>query len=93
MKTAEVSLQPPANKSSTVWKITLVLIPLVTAGMLFWLRQVEVHHLANRTVSSYGTVPNFQLINQHDQPFGSAQLKGKIWIADFIFTADRKSVV
>jgi protein SCO1/2 len=87
MKTAEVTFPQPATKSSTAWKITLLLIPLVTAGALFWLRQIEVHRLASRTVSSYGTIPSFQLINQDARPFGSAQLKGKIWIADFIFTA------
>jgi protein SCO1/2 len=32
-------------------------------------------------------VPKFELVNQEGQPFGSAQLTGKIWIADFIFTS------
>jgi protein SCO1/2 len=35
---------------------------------------------------SFGIVPPFQLIDQNNQPFGSAQLLGKIWIADFIYT-------
>src|SRR5439155_16510992 len=35
---------------------------------------------------SYGTVPAFQLTNQNGQTFGSPQLAGKIWIADFIYT-------
>jgi len=65
----------------------LILIPIITAGLLLWLRHVEVRALAQRTVSSYGTVPNFQLVNQEGQPFGSAQLAGKIWIADFIYTS------
>jgi len=34
----------------------------------------------------YGTVPQFQLTAQNGQPFDSAVLKGKIWVADFIFT-------
>jgi protein SCO1/2/putative membrane protein len=29
--------------------------------------------------------PVFALTNHHGQPFGSDQLKGKVWIADFIF--------
>jgi protein SCO1/2 len=77
--------QPSA--SATVWKATLLLIPLLTAAFLFWIRQAEVRALAHRTVSSYGTVPSFQLVNQDGERFGSAQLMGKIWIADFIFTA------
>jgi protein SCO1/2 len=77
--------QPSA--SATAWKVTLLLIPLLTAAFLFWVRQTEVRALAHRTVSSYGTVPSFQLTNQSGEQFGSAQLLGKIWIADFIFTA------
>jgi protein SCO1/2 len=77
--------QPSA--SATAWKATLLLIPLLTAAFLFWIRQAEVRALAHRTVSSYGTVPSFQLVNQDGERFGSAQLMGKIWIADFIFTA------
>lgn len=85
-ETASIPVRTPAQKRSTVWKVTLILIPLVTAAMLFWLRQVQVNHLSNRPLPSLGTVPNFALVNQDAQPFGSAQLTGKIWIADFIFT-------
>lgn len=74
------------SRRVTAWKITLVLIPFVTLGLLLWLRHVEVQALKQRAISSYGTVPSFQLVNQNGQPFGSAQLAGKIWIADFIYT-------
>jgi protein SCO1/2 len=85
-ETASVAVRTPAPKSGTAWKVTLVLIPLVTAALLFWLRQVQVNALSNRPLPSYGTVPRFELTNQDEQPFGSQQLSGKIWIADFIFT-------
>jgi protein SCO1/2 len=71
---------------STVWKATLVAIPIVTLGLLIWLRQLEVNALRERTVSSYGSVPEFQLINQDGKSFGSADLRGKIWIADFVYS-------
>jgi protein SCO1/2 len=74
------------SASGIVWKVTLILIPLVTLGLLLCLRQLEVNALRQRTVSSYGTVPSFQLTNQNGQPFGSTQLAGKIWIADFVYT-------
>jgi protein SCO1/2 len=67
--------------------VTLILIPLVTLGLLLWLRNIEVTALRQRTVSSYGAVPPFQLVNQDGQPFGSTQLAGKIWIADFVYTS------
>jgi protein SCO1/2 len=86
-ETATVPLTHPPPKSSIAWKATLILIPIVTAGLLFWLRQERVQQLTNRTISSYGSLPSFELVNQDTQPFGSAQLAGKIWIADFIFTS------
>jgi protein SCO1/2 len=86
-ETASIVGRTPAPRSGTAWKITLVLIPLLTAGILFWLRQIQVNAFANRPLPSYGTVPNFELVNQDAQPFGSQQLSGKIWIADFIFTS------
>ena len=86
MNTTSVAVDRSSSRSSILWKTTLVLIPLITLGILLWLRQVEVNALRQRTVSSYGIVPSFQLINQNGQSFGSAQLAGKIWIADFVYT-------
>jgi protein SCO1 len=86
-ETATVPLTHTTPRRSTAWKATLILIPIVTAGLLFWLRQAQVQQLTNRTISSYGALPSFELVNQDAQPFGSAQLVGKIWIADFIFTS------
>jgi protein SCO1/2 len=74
------------SRTGVVWKVTLILIPIVTLGILLWLRNIEVSALRQRTVSSYGMVPAFQLTNQNGQAFGSGQLAGKIWIADFIYT-------
>ena len=86
MSTTSATMHRAPSGSGIVWKVTLILIPLVTLALLLWLRNVEVAALRQRTVSSYGTVPSFQLTNQNGQPFGSAQLAGKIWIADFIYT-------
>jgi protein SCO1/2 len=80
------SRPPPARGRSTAWKLALILIPLVIAAVLFWLRQSQVQELQNRVLPSLGSVPPFELVNQDGQPFGSAQLTGKIWIAGFIFT-------
>ena len=86
MSTTSATIHRAPSGSGIVWKVTLILIPLVTLALLLWLRNVEVAALRQRTVSSYGTVPSFQFVNQNGQPFGSAQLAGKIWIADFIYT-------
>lgn len=86
MSTVTAAANPPLSKSAIAWKVMLLSIPLVIAGLLFLVRQAEVRQLRSRTITSYGTVPEFRLTDQNGQPFGSAQLKGKIWIADFIFT-------
>ena len=86
MNTSSVTVDRAPLHSGIVWKLTLILIPLITLGLLLWLRQLEINALRQRNVSSYGTVPGFQLLNQKGQPFGSAQLAGKIWIADFVYT-------
>jgi cytochrome oxidase Cu insertion factor (SCO1/SenC/PrrC family) len=86
MNTTSVTVNRAPTRSGVIWKVTLILIPIVTLGVLLWLRNVEVSALRQRNVSSYGVVPTFQLTNQNGQPFGAAQLSGKIWIADFIYT-------
>ena len=68
-------------------KVILLGAPLLVATVFFFVWRGQVNHLANRAVQSYGSVPTFQLVNQNGQAFGSNQLAGKIWIADFIFTA------
>jgi protein SCO1 len=86
MSTTSRTMNRAASHSAIAWKVALILIPLVTLGLLLWLRHIEVAALRQRSVSSYGRVPSFQLVNQNGQAFGSAQLAGKIWIADFIYT-------
>ena len=86
MNTTSATINRAQPRTGIAWKLMLILFPIVTLGILLWLRNVEVSALRQRTVSSYGAVPGFQLSNQNGQPFGSAQLAGKIWIADFIYT-------
>ena len=83
---ATVSHKRAPSVASIAWCVTLILIPVLTAAFLFWVRQAQLHQVARRTMSNYGTVPQFQLTNHHGHPFGSANLKGKVWIADFIFS-------
>src|SRR5437868_15193761 len=86
MNASTTTLNSQSSRTATLWKTVLIAIPILTLTLLLWLRQLEVTALRQRTVSSYGTVPEFLLVNQNGQNFGSAQLRGKIWIADFIFT-------
>jgi protein SCO1/2 len=71
---------------SSAWRWVLLLFPVVVGAGLLLLRQLEVSSLAQRSLAKYGPVGSFALTNQLDQKFGSENLAGKIWIADFVFT-------
>src|SRR5213076_1896054 len=86
MKASTSTLDSQSSRTATLWKTVLIAIPILTLALLLWFRQLEVTALRQRTVSSYGSVPEFTLINQDGKNFGSADLRGKIWIADFIYT-------
>jgi len=87
MNAASVAVNRTSSRTLALWKMTLILVPVITIGLLLSLRHIEVAALRQRTVSSYGRVPSFELVNQNGQSFGSAQLVGRIWIADFIYTS------
>ncbi len=86
MNGTTAALERRTSTASRLWKVTLIAIPIITLVLLLWLRQLEVNVLRQRSVSSYGSVPEFQLINQDGKNFGSADLRGKIWIADFVYS-------
>lgn len=72
---------------SSAWRWILLLFPIVVGAGLLLLRQMEVSSLARRPLAHYGAVGSFALTNQFNQRFGSGNLEGKIWIADFVFTS------
>lgn len=86
MTTATAVHRSAPSAKSIAWYAILLLIPLLTAAFLFWLRQAQMDRNSRRAIANYGTVPAFQLTNQNNQPFGTEQLDGKIWIVDFIFS-------
>jgi len=38
------------------------------------------------TLPELGSIPPFEFMDEEGKAFGSSQLKGKIWVADFFFT-------
>ena len=89
MNAASVPLRRPASTGARAWKVIVLGSPLVFATIFFLIWRGQVNHLARRSLGSLGAVPPFQLVNQNGQPFGSADLSGKIWIAGFVFTTCR----
>lgn len=80
-------VRAPNSWPALAWKLGLFGTPILIAAGLFLLRQVEVARLANHQLPDDGLVPVFQLVNQDNQSFGTEQLRGKIWIADFVYTS------
>jgi protein SCO1 len=84
--TATTAVDRQSSRATTLWKATLIAIPIITLLLLLWLQRLQVNALRERAISSYGNVPEFTLTNQDGKNFGSSDLRGKIWIADFIYT-------
>jgi cytochrome oxidase Cu insertion factor (SCO1/SenC/PrrC family) len=57
-------------------------------GLLFGLPIARsVHRRLGAAPAVLGTVPAFALTDQAARPFGTRELAGKVWVADFVFTA------
>jgi protein SCO1 len=69
----------------------LVSNPFVWTALIGLLFGVPIYRSMTRRLSSspavLGGLPAFTLTDQRGQPFGSRELAGKIWVADFIFTS------
>jgi protein SCO1/2 len=69
----------------------LVQQPLVWAAVMGVLFGVPIYRsMTRRLIASpavLGGLPAFTLTDQTGRPFGSRELTGKIWVADFIFTS------
>ncbi len=76
----------PLSSRALAWKISLLLIPLLVATGLFFLRQAEVSRLGRHQLPDLGAVPPFTLTDQTGATFGTQQLQGKVWVADFVYS-------
>ncbi|MEY2546903.1 MAG: hypothetical protein QOG48_2020 [Verrucomicrobiota bacterium] len=75
------------SRDPALWRTIFLGVPLIVLTILFIVWRSQLAHLASRPVDSYGALPPFNLVDQAGNKFGSANLDGKIWIADFIFTS------
>jgi protein SCO1/2 len=67
-----------------VWGfLTLVILAI---GGLYFKTEFRQPTIPPERLRPYSTVPEFALTNQVGQPISLASLKGKVWIADIIFT-------
>ena len=65
--------------------------PFVWAALMGVLFGVPIYRSMTRRLTTspavLGGLPAFTLTDQRGQPFGSRDLRGKVWVADFIFTS------
>ena len=71
-------------------------VSAVVGRPLFWVAVVliglaipvlnQVRRPATPPLPVLGTLPDFRLTDQDGQPFGGAELRGRVWVAGFIFT-------
>ena len=73
---------PPIVRLFGTARFWLVGIALITVISVYRVMQTR----ALPAPDIYSTVPDFEFINQSGTSFGSEELAGNIWIANFIFT-------
>src|SRR4051812_19252069 len=78
---------PDTKKTQRIlW--TVLAVALIGMGIFAlnkWLRGQELQQ-PTRTLSALGIVPDFTLTKQDKTPLSLKDMKGKIWVADMIFT-------
>jgi protein SCO1/2 len=70
-------------------RITVLALGAFIIGLIGWrLGRMQGTPAAEpiASVPDYGTVADFNFTDQSGKPFGLKDLKGKIWVADFVFT-------
>ncbi|MDO8729812.1 MAG: SCO family protein [Candidatus Omnitrophota bacterium] len=73
-------------RSRILW-LSLFSVIAGILGALTWSRLQPQPPLPAAPLPIYGAAPSFRLTDQTNKPFDSSTLKGRVWIADFIFTS------
>ena len=91
MAPAETETPPRAAAPRPSFVARLVGKPFVWAALLGVLFGVPIFRSMTRRLGAspvvLGTLPAFTLTDQRGQPFGTRDVAGKVWVANFIFTA------
>ncbi len=80
-----VTAQPSRTLQWVLWSALILVIGGLTANFVAqqW-RGMQRRDIT--PMERFNTVPAFTLTERNGQPFGSVQLAGKIWLANFFFT-------
>lgn len=76
---------PKAFRNRFVWGVFgLIFFGIFGVLTLKWFKEAQKE--IRRILPIYGQLSDFEFVEQSGKPFGSRDLRGKLWIADFIFT-------
>lgn len=68
-------------------RITVISLGVVIVGLIGWrVGQLEKRGVGGDAIPDYGKVSDFEFVDQSGESFGLNDLKGHVWVADFIFT-------
>lgn len=81
--------QTEEKKSFPVGIVTIVLLALLLVAVLVlgYAKKGKAEVEQKQKISRYGMIEDFSLIDHRNQPFGSEDVAGKVWVANFIFTS------
>jgi protein SCO1/2 len=67
-----------------LFRIILFIAVLLLCAFFVWAQKQNSQKMAE--LGDYGSVGEFALIDQGQQPYGNADLKGRVWVANFFFS-------
>lgn len=68
-------------------KIHWILFGFFVLIFAFFIAPFVIHRFAAKPLPIHGKVIEFAMTDTDGKPFGTNQLRGKVWVADFIFTS------
>lgn len=66
--------------------VAILVLAVLAGGAWYLLRQVQAGTVPEELLADYGKVPDVMLTERSGGSFSLGELKGKVWVANFIFT-------
>ena len=77
---------PPRLATVLLWGVLGLALVVTVAGVFLLPTGSRTGRGASRELPIYGRVPDFTLVERSGKPLTAADLEGRVWVANFIFT-------